>query len=299
MIMGSDLKISLLRTFVAIVDTGGLTSAGRKVGRTQPAITHQIKRLEDGLGRLLFGPDRRHLTLTRDGELLLEYARPLLRLADEARARFAAPTIAGHVVLGTPDLYSAYLLPEVLGRFSRTHPEIEIELRCTRSVHLYAALERDELDIALMTIQPEFEGGEIVRHEPAVWVAGSTGEPELATPLPLAVLPAGSVYRKLALDALGAAGRPWTILSVCDGIAGLQAAVFAGLAISIFPQCAIGPGVRRLDKADGFPPLPPVRLVLQRKKRGISEAAEHLAQYISRELDGITPFRPAPVLKAS
>jgi DNA-binding transcriptional LysR family regulator len=283
--VGPDLDISLLRTFVAIVDTGGLTSAGRKVGRSQPAVTHQIRRLEEGLGRPIFGCDRRRLSLTRDGEVLLEYARAMLRLNDEARNRFSAPEVAGCVTLGTPDLYAAYLLPEVLANFSRSFPNIEIQLRCTRSVHLHAALVREELDIALMTNQPELKGGEIIRNEPIVWVAGTHGEPELANPLPLAMLPQGSVYRQIALEALGAAGRQWSIRSICDSIAGLQAAVFAGLAVAVFPRCAVVGGVRCLGEAEGFPILPSIELVLHRKK-AVSAAAEQLARYIARELEG-------------
>ncbi len=288
--MIQDLDIALLRTFVAIVDTGGLTSAGKKVGRTQPAITHQIKRLEDSIGRTLFGVNRRQLSLTRDGEVLLEFARAILRLNDEARGRFAAPEIAGHVTLGTPDLYASYILPEVLENFSRSHPNVEIELRCTRSIYLHAAVERNEIDIALMTNQPEFRRGQLVRREPLVWVAGVGSSPELRKPLPLALLPQGSVYRHLALEALGSAGQQWSIRAVCDSIAGLQAAVFAGLAVSVFPRCAIVPKVRCLDESDGLPKLPPVELVMHRKGQGLSNAAEQLAQYIARELgDPVSP----------
>ena len=284
--MNPDLDISLLRTFVAIVDTGGLTSAGKRVGRTQPAITHQSRRLEELVGRTLFDDNRRKLSLTHDGEVLLEFARAMLRLNDEARARFAAPDITGHVTLGTPDLYASYILPEVLENFSRAHPNVEIELRCTRSVHLHAALERDEIDIALMTNQPDFRHGELVRREPLVWVAGVGSSPELRKPLPLALLPQGSVYRHRALEALGAAGRQWSIRSVCDSIAGLQAAVFAGLAVSVFPQCAIVANVRRLGEGTGLPKLPPVELVMHRKNQRISDAAEQLARHITRELSG-------------
>jgi DNA-binding transcriptional LysR family regulator len=282
--LNQDLDIALLRTFVAIVDTGGLTSAGRRVGRTQPAITHQIRRLEDLIGRALFDDNRRKLSLTHDGEVLLEFARAMLRLSDEARARFSAPDIAGHVRLGTPDLYASYILPEVLENFSHSHPNVEIELRCTRSIHLHAALEREEIDIALMTNQPEFRRGQLVRREPLVWVAGVGSSPELRKPLPLAVLPQGSVYRHHALEALGSAGQQWSIRSVCDSIAGLQAAVFAGLAVSVFPRCAIVPNVRCLGEADGLPKLPDVELVMHRKTQGISDAAEQLAQYIARKL---------------
>jgi DNA-binding transcriptional LysR family regulator len=277
--VNQDLDIALLRTFVAIVDTGGLTSAGRKVGRTQPAITHQIDRLEEIVGRALF-TDRRKLDLTRDGDLLLAFARAMLRLNDEARGRFTAPAVTGHVILGTPDLYASFILPEVLANFSRVHPHVEIELRCTRSVYLHAALERGEIDIALMTNQPEFRRGELVRREPLVWVAGLDASPELRRPLPLAVLPKGSVYRNYALEALGRTNLSWSIRSVCDSIAGLQAAVFAGLAVSVFPRCALDARLRCLSVDDGLPNPPGVELVMQRKSDGLSEAAEHLARFI-------------------
>ena len=282
--MSQDLDISLLRTFVAIVDTGGLTSAGKKVGRTQPAITHQIRRLEQAIGKPLFGDKRRHLSLTQDGEILLEFARSILKLNDEARGRFAKPNIAGRVTLGTPDLYASYLLPEVLDNFSRAHPAVEIQLQCTRSVHLNAALERDELDIALVTNQPEFRRGELIRREQLVWVAGLRSQPELRKPLPLALMPEGSIYRQHALEALGSSGLQWEVRSVCDSIAGLQAAVFAGLAVSVFPQCAVVPEIRCLGDADGLPQLPPIELMLHRKNHDLSDAAEQLAQYIAREL---------------
>ncbi|WP_022721146.1 LysR substrate-binding domain-containing protein [Rhodopseudomonas sp. B29] len=289
--MKHDLDIALLRTFVAIVDTGGLTSAGRKVGRTQPAITHQIGRLEDLIGRTLFDHNRRKLSLTHDGEILLEFARAMLRINDEALDRFAGAGIAGHVTLGTPDLYASYILPSVLEDFSRSHPNVEIELRCTRSIHLHAAMERNEIDIALMTNQPEFRRGELIRHEPLVWVAGVGSNPELRRPIPLAVLPQGSVYRAHALEALGAAGLQWSIRSVCDSIAGLQAAVFAGLAVSVYPRCAVVPDVRLLGEADGFPRLPSIELVLHRKSQGISDAAEQLAQFIASALGEVPAAR--------
>jgi DNA-binding transcriptional LysR family regulator len=274
-----DLDIVLLRTFVAIVDTGGLTSAGRKVGRTQPAISQQIDRLEEIVGRSLF-TDRRKLDLTRDGDVMLSFARAMLRLNDEARGRFTAPAVTGHVILGTPDLYASFILPEVLANFSRAHPHVEIELRCTRSVHLQAALERGEIDIALTTNRPEFPRGELVRKEPLVWVAGLDASPELRRPLPLAVLPKGSVYRNNALEALAQTNLSWSIRSVCDSIAGLQAAVFAGLAVSVFPRCALDARLRCLSGDDGLPELPGVDLVMQRKSGGLSEAAEQLARFV-------------------
>ena len=257
------------------------------------ALAHALKRLENALGRPILRADHRHLTLTRDGEVLLEYARTLLRLNDEVRAHFSGPEVEGPVALGVPDLYAAYLLPEILGSFSRAYPRVAIELRCTRSVHLHAALEHGEVDVAIVTRQPEFGGGEVVRREPLVWVSGPVERPEAEDIVPLAVLPPGSIYRQRGLQALGEAQRKWRITSVCDSIAGLQAAVFAGLAVSILPRCAVTPGMRRLGPQEGLPALPALDLVLHRRPSGVTEAAERLAEYVAAKLRDVVPFRPA------
>ncbi len=279
-----DFEPGVLRTFVAVVETGSLTGAGRRVGRTQPAVTHQLNRLEQAIKRPLFGPDRRNLVLTADGEMLLHYARAILRLNEETQEHFSSPPLEGRVILGTPDLYAAYLLPDILSRFSRSYPGIELELRCRRSIYLETALQEGELDLALVTRQPEGMEGQLVRREPLVWVAGAEVHPEADEAVPLALLPEGSVYREQALEALDSARRRWRIVSVSDSIAGLLAAVLAGLAVAVFPRCALQPGVRRLGQRDGFPPLPQLDLLLLRRQSKISDAAKHLADYIAREL---------------
>lgn len=291
MMMHFELDLSLLRTFVAIVETGGLTSAGRRVGRTQPAISHQVNRLVQAVGRPLFENGNRRLTLTREGEILLEYARSLLRLNDEARDRLSSPAVEGHVTLGTPDLYAAYLLPTILGSFSRAFPGIEIELRCRRSVHLLSALQDEQIDLAIVTRQPDMQAGEIVRREPLVWVASEEAYPELEAILPLAVLPAGSVYRQRALEALGGINRRWAIASISDSIAGLKAAVYAGLAVAVMPQCAVSPAMRRLSTVEGLPSLAALDLVMVRPSKSLSPAATQLAEYIVRRLESVEPFK--------
>lgn len=293
--MRPEIDLSLLRTFVAIVETGGLTSAGRLVGRTQPAISHQAKRLEDAIGRPLFGPDKRRVTLTRDGEILLDYARSMLRLNDEMIASFASPGIEGRVTLGTPDLYAAYLLPSILGSFSKAYPGVEIELRCQRSIFLLTALKAEELDLAILTRQPDLKSGEVVRREPLVWVTGPMARPEEDAVLPLAVLPPGSVYRHCALEALGRQKRRWAITSISDSIAGLQAAVYAGLAVTVLPRCAVSPAMRTLGSGEGMPGLPTIDLVMVGGRKRLSAAGEHLARYIAERLGGVEPFRASEV----
>ena len=284
-----DLDLTLLRSFLAVMETGSFTQAGRRVGRSQPAITHQMRRLETALGCSLIGFDGRRAVPTREGEDLLSHARALLRLNDDARARFSAPQVAGPVVLGMPDLYAAHLLPAILASFARTYPRIETELHCMRSVHLHAALHRGELDVAVLTNQPEFGGeGVVVRRERLVWVAAPEVRVEATEVLPLAVLPAGSVYRRVTLEALSAVRRQWRIASVSGSIAGLQAAVCAGLAVAVFPLCAVGQNLRLPGAAGGLPDLPSLELVLAKRSSGMSAAAERLADHIAAELAGVS-----------
>jgi DNA-binding transcriptional LysR family regulator len=278
-----DLDVLLLKSFVAVVDTKSLTVAGRRIGRTQSAVSQQIQRLEHAVGKQLIRRDRRRLVLTQSGELLLQYARAILRLNDEARARLSAPELEGRVRFGTPDLYAAYLLPSVLANFARTYPRIDIELRCALSVSLHAALARGELDLALVTGRPSDTGGQFVRREPLVWVAAPDAHPEDNEEVPLAMLPPGALYRDLALEALGD-NRRWRIVCVSESIAGLQAAVFAGLAVSVVARSAVVSGMRVLSPAENMPPLPKVDLMLHRGMGSNLPAASRLADYVVEQI---------------
>ena len=290
--MVPDFEISLLRTFVALNATGSVTLAGRLVGRTQPAVTHQMHRLEKAVGKPLFCNDRRHgnarVKLTSEGEMLHGYARTMLTLNDEIRHRFHAPDVVGHVRLGVPDLYAAFLLPTVLSGFARVYPNVQIELRCSRSIHLFAELRRDEIDVAIMTRQPEFGTGPVIREEPLVWVAAKDASFPAAKPLPLALMPMGSIFRQHALEALDRCGRSSTIVAVSDSIAGLQAAVYAGLAASVFPLCALTPNLRKLGAVECLPTLPKLDIILQRGTgSSTGTAPDHLVRYIAQEFRGM------------
>jgi len=291
-----DLDLSLLKTFAAIVDEGGLTAAGKVVGRTQPAVTHQLQRLERLVGHKLIVVGRRSLALTHNGEILLGYARNILRLNDEARARISAPDVEGRVVLGVPDLYAS-LLPDILLSFSKAYPRIEVELRFTRSIHLHAALKRKEIDLALVTRLPNFEGGRFVGQQPLVWVSSLRSHPESFDALPLALLPVGSISRNIALEALEEMGRPWRITTVSDSISGLRAAVVAGFAVSVLPQCAVEQGMRVLRASDRVPMLRAADMLIHHRTGPISAAATNFAEFIAQRLSGspeLQPRRTAP-----
>lgn len=162
-------------------------------------------------GKELFDHDSRRPTLTVDGELLLAYVKSILRLHDELVARLSQPEIEGHVVLGTPDLYAAYLLPSILALFQQTFPRIQVELRCALSAPLVELVHRGTIDIALVTRMRGFSGGEVVHQEQLIWVESEHHKTHLRNPVPLALLPTDNIYRDHAIECLERAGRRWRV----------------------------------------------------------------------------------------
>ena len=143
-----------------------------------------MRRLEEITGAVLFTRVGRKLVLTDDGEIILGYARTIMGLQNELRARLAAPKLNGQFVLGTPDLYAAYLLPAILSDFRRAYPNVNVELRCALSSKLMGAVERAEIDLALVTGMPAFKGGELVAQEPLVWVTAENSSVHGENPVP-------------------------------------------------------------------------------------------------------------------
>jgi len=273
-----------LRAFVALVDSGSVTKAARLLGRTQPAITLQIRRLEETTNRRLFDRSQRRPQLTRDGEVLLGYARAILSMHDEVWNRLQAKTVDGRVILGTPDLYAAYLLPNILSSFRAVYPQVEVILRCAPSRSLMDELDTKEVDIALVTGMPGMRNGEFIRKEQLVWVSAEDHATYNITPVPLALLPPGNIYRDVAIAALDGMGRPWRLTCVSESIGGLQAAVFSGSAISVLARSALVAGMRVIGRAESFPDLPPVDLVLHRAPGPGNAPSNALADFVTRIL---------------
>ena len=276
------LDLRLLQAFIVLVQTGSFSETSRRLGRTQPAVSLQLRRLEEITGVVLFTRVGRKLVLTDDGEIILGYARTIMSLQDELRARLVAPKLDGQVVLGTPDLYAAYLLPAILSDFRRAYPNVNVELRCALSSKLMGAVERAEIDLALVTGMPAFKDGELVAQETLVWVTGESSSVHFENPVPLAMLPPGNIFRDYGLAALESIGRTWRLACISESIGGLQAAVFAGIAVSVVGKSSVLPGMRELGRSESFPTLPKVDLVLYRSARRPNPAAEAMAEFVVR-----------------
>ena len=287
--MPLSLDPDLLRTLTAFSDTGSFTRAATLVNRTQSAVSMQMRRLEELVGRPLFLKSGRSVVLSEDGKALVGYARRILRVHDEAMARFTdAPELTGTVRVGTPDDYALALLPTVLARFAATYPTIHLEVRCDRTVVLRELLDRGEVDLAIVSrgigAEDGQENGILLSEEPVVWATSETHLAHEIDPLPLALFIAPCPVRTLALDELEQRGRSYRLLFSSHSAMGIIAAVRSGLAVTAIASSSLWPGLRRLAEDDGFPPLAPVQVMLCRSMRADNPAVTRLADHILAQL---------------
>lgn len=286
--MATMLDLDQLRTFVAIVDSGSFTRAADLVAKTQSAVSMQMRRLEERIGRSIFERDGRASKLTEDGERLLGYARRMIRLSEETFAAFDETELSGCVRLGTPDDYADRFLPEILARFSRSNPRVEVSVICEQSTDLVEKARRGDLDLAIVT-NCGAGAVEIIRSEPLLWVASNqhcAAEEEI---LPLALFKPPCMWRKAAVEALTDAGRRYRVLYQSANSTAISAAVLAGLAVTVLAESALRPGMRVLGEADGFPRLPSCEIGLVRSwSRPASAIVDKLAEHIASSLDNLS-----------
>jgi DNA-binding transcriptional LysR family regulator len=257
------LDLDLLRSFVSVVDSGGFTRAGERVHRTQSTVSQQIKRLEEEIGQPLLHRNGKDVTPTEAGERLLSYARRLLALAEEARDVVAQPGNEGAVRLGIPEDFAAYRLATLLATFSRAHPNLRLDVRADQSILLKRDLDRGDLDLALFKRDAGEKGGIAVWPEKVHWVTSKAHPVDAKTSsVPLIGFPAGCLYRSRAIHALESAGRRWHMAYTSSSLAGIQAAVAAGMGLSIMSEMAIQPSHRTLTAKEGFAPIEKTEVAL-------------------------------------
>jgi DNA-binding transcriptional LysR family regulator len=286
--MTALIDIEQLRTFVAIVETGSFTQAAEVVHKTQSAVSMQIKKLEERLERPIFAREGRGSKLTEHGERLLDYARRIVKLNVEVLAAFSDAELSGRVRLGVPDDYADRYLPEIMARFSRVYPGAELTVVCAPSLDLIVQIDAGDIDLAIVTSCEAHRAAEVFRRERLWWVTSSRHSVHREEPLPLALGRATCMWRRSAIEHLGAIGRSHRILYTSANSGAVAAAVLAGLAVSVFPESGIRPGMRLLTAADGFPELPSCDIGLLRNTHESSALADALAGHIISSLDNLS-----------
>ncbi len=274
----------LLRSLVAVADSGGITRAAETLGRTQPAVSLQIKRLEEMVGRPLLDRSGRAFGLTPAGETLIGYARRILLLHDEAVARVMRSEPRGTVRVGLPNDFAVTLLPRILGEFKTEFPDVSLEVGCALSHSLLGDLGADLWDIVVaMTGGESHPAAARIWTERLVWCGaeGAAGDPD--TPAPLIAYPEGCTYRRRMADALDRSGRGWRVAYGSASLAGLTAAVKAGLGVTVLSERTAPRELHYPDR--DLPALADVSVGLYVGER-LSDAAVRLVNYLIAALDG-------------
>jgi DNA-binding transcriptional LysR family regulator len=247
----------------------------------------QMRRLEERIGKPLFEKDGRSNRLTEDGERLLSYARRMLHLNRETLAAFDDRSLEGQIRIGTPDDYADRFLPEIMARFARSNPRVELTVICEPTPGLVEHIKRGNLDLALVT-HNDARQSEVVRREPLLWVTSANHAIHERDILPMAFGRPNCVWRRSACDVLDRMQRDYRVLFTSFSATVIAAAVLSGLAISVLPECALRPGMRVLGEGDGFGALPDCKIGIMRGHTAKAEIVEALARHIAESLDNIS-----------
>lgn len=252
--------LDLLHSFVSVVDAGGFTAAGERVHRSQSTVSQQIRKLEETLECALFIREGRQVSLTEDGERLLGYARRMLALSTEVREAVSGRKRVDVIRLGIPDDFAADTLTMLVSGFARSRPGVRLSVRCDLTSALTRALERGDLDVALLKREPGAGASLASWPEQLHWISGPEVELAPAEPVPLVAFPQGCIYRNRAIHALEAAGRHWRIAYESPNLMGLQAALTGGLGVALLERRCLLPDHQIIDAA--LPPVPSTELAL-------------------------------------
>ncbi|MEP3437658.1 MAG: LysR family transcriptional regulator [Hoeflea sp.] len=255
----------VLRSFVAIAETGSFTAAAARIYRTPSAVSMQIKRLEEQLGVSVFLRDARNVALTHDGEVLLGYARRLIALNREAISRFVTSDVSGVVRIGSPSDYGEAVLPSVLKLFAKSHPSVVVDVVIDQSASLLKRFASGHIDIALASCMKDQTPapGEVMMTDDIVWAGARGGQAYLMDPLPVSMWDEGCVWRENALSALEKVGRAYRVAFMTSHMAGQRAAILADLAVAPLGRSFIGPDIQLLDEDCGLPAPGEYQLLLK------------------------------------
>lgn len=289
--MALQLDIESMRVFLAVIDQGGMTRAAEALGLSQSAVSWKIKRLEQRVGRNLLVRDGRSLRPSRDGRELLEYARTIVDLHDDAVARLSSSDLTGRVRFGSTEEVSAFCMRNVLARFYRTHPRVWFQLVVDRAHRLDSLLRSGDLDVAVLQISPDDvrPNDTVLWESDLVWVCAADWTYDVGA-VPLITFGEQGFYRPLAEAALGDAGVPYHIAFSGPSASSVLAAAEFGLGVAVIGERWVSGDVVEWPRAAALPPLPRALTVARAGGPSTSAVASELIAEIETVL--AEPTRP-------
>lgn len=279
-----DLDLSLLRTLTRIEEHGGFALAAIHSDLTQSAVTQQMQRLEDQIGHPLFEKHGRQKRLSPHGKKLLDYARHMLSINDEALRSFTQGQLEGKLRVGAPHDVADTLLPLVLTQIARASPRLQVEIEVGRSPLLMEALNRGDIDMIISNRHDPRHDGVVLRRTPTVWLCSANFLFDRNVPVPLIMIDGPSLFHRLAREALDAANIPWNTTYTTRNLLGMKAALRAGLGVAARGVELVGADLRVLGESEGFPRLPDVTYFLYIRQNVISPLTRQVFEMLKANL---------------
>lgn len=267
-----NLDLDLLRTFVAVADLNTFAAAAAAVCRTQSAVSQQMQRLEQLVGRELFARHGRNKLLTEHGLQLLGYARQILRANDDATASLTYSDAEGELRIGASDDSVDTLLPFLLNRIASVYPRLAVDVRIKRTQFIEAMLDNHEIDLALTTARINHHPRTALRTAPVLWHCAPDFQLQINEPIPLVVMDETNPFRQLAINTLEDAGIQWRIAYEAASLSAVRAAVNAEVGITVRPLEMQNADLRILGEGEGLPRLPETQYWLYRNSDEQNEA---------------------------
>lgn len=276
------LSLDSLHTFITVLDLQSFTRAGEQLGRSQPAVSLQLKKLEQLIGRPLLERQGQQLQATAAGQELYQGARSLLQQHDSLLSGLRQHPPSGQVRLGIPSEFATALLPRVLGQFSRSYPEIALEVTSALSRDLRLGASRGSYDLILTVAEQAPASAIQVKEDQLVWVGGQPLTPAPDS-LPLVLAAEGCIYRRRALARLNAAQRPYRITYTNNDLTGISNALKSNLGITVLARSSVPQDLVQLT-SQGLPDLGAVGIFLERHGEANDAATSQLMSYLSANL---------------
>lgn len=285
--------LELLRSLAAIVTHDSFAAAAVQLGRTQSAVTQQMQRLEEQIGHPLFEKQGRQKRLTEHGQRLLTYARHLLAINDEAMRNLQQGQLEGVLRIGAPHDVAGTMLPPLLSEVARGSPMLQLDIHVGRSPFLMESLKSGEIDMAISNrVEDELEGV-VLRTSPTVWLCSASYLHDPARPIPLILADGPSIFRRIAQEALDAAGIQWTPRTTSSSLIGVRAAVQAGLGVTARGVEQVDAGMRVLGLSDGMPRLPDLVYRLYVRRNVVNPLTRQVFDHLKSRL--LLPVSERPV----
>ncbi|SFD71431.1 DNA-binding transcriptional regulator, LysR family [Pseudoalteromonas denitrificans DSM 6059] len=278
-----NIPTDALRALVTVVEVGGFAKAGELLCLSQPAVSLQIKRLEELLGKKLFKKQGQRQVLNHQGEILLPLAKQFLQMNDAILQKFSSELLTGKVRLGIPSEFAASILPAIIGDFVSLYPDVSLEIKSELSKQLMHISNREQFDLVL-TLNEALDQQEhpTFMQDDLVWVGDLNVSSDDV--IALVVAPEGCIYRKRAINALDNAGLKWRIVYTNADLTGLTAALKGGLGITVLAKQTVPAELNAQRNTAVLPNLGKIGISLIKKNQQEDQAVDKLAEFIMLRL---------------